>query len=260
MPIEGIDVNRCNFCKSCVRECSLGNFSILSEEKQIKFDPSQDCILCGHCIAVCPEKAIKYEDIKGIAVDIEEPILSITNKQLNKLLLSKRSVRQYKNKKVPIEIIKEIINSMSLAPVAMNKRSLKCLVISDNQKINELIDSIIDAIEEVEERDEYKEKREKGIDPFFYKAPHILILHSNNNWDNTNATIAITYGMLYAETLGVSSCWIGGVKMFLNENKEIKERVLDIKDKIYGFMIFGFPTVKYYRAPPRLPITTTFIA
>jgi nitroreductase/NAD-dependent dihydropyrimidine dehydrogenase PreA subunit len=260
MPIEGIDTDKCNFCKSCVKECPLENFSITTEERQIEFDSSQDCILCGHCIAVCPEKAIKYKDLNGDAVDFGEPIYTISNQELKKLFLSKRSIRQYKNKDVEKETIEQIIKCMSYAPVAMNKHSLKCLAISDKQKINELIDSIIDAIEEVEERDVYKKKRENGIDPFFYKAPHILILHSNNDWDSTNAIITITYAMLYAETIGIGSCWIGGVQMFLNENKKIKEKVLGIKDKIYGFMIFGYPAVNYYCSPPRPTIPTKYLS
>lgn len=258
MPIKGIDINQCNLCKCCVKECPLGNFSMLSEEKQITFDSSQGCILCGHCFAVCPERAIIFTDMNDNSLDFEESGVSISNKELNRLMLSKRSVRQYKNKKIPKEIIEELINCMRYAPTAMNKRSLKCLVISDDKKINEFIDSIIEAIEEEEERDVYKKKREKGIDPFFYNAPHILILHSDNDWDSTNATIAITYAMLCAETLGLGSCWIGGVQIFLNENKEIKKSVLGIKDKIFGIMIFGFPTVKYYRAPPRPPIEIKF--
>lgn len=260
MPIVGIDAEKCNFCKACVKECPLDNFSALKEERQITFDSSKDCILCGHCIAVCPKKAIVYSDINGNIVDFEVTKPSISTLTLNRLMLSKRSVRQYKNKNVSKDLIDQIIKSMSFAPVAMNKHSLKCIVISDNKKINKLIDSIIESIEEVKEREEYKVKREKGLDPFFFKAPHILILHSNNHWDTINGTIAITYGMLYAETLGIGSCWIGGIQMFLNEKKEIKEKLLGIKDKICGFMILGYPSVKYYRAPPRPPITTTFVS
>jgi nitroreductase/NAD-dependent dihydropyrimidine dehydrogenase PreA subunit len=260
MPIEGIDIDRCNFCQSCVKECPLGNFCILKGKRQISFDSSQDCILCGHCIAACPEKAIIYTEMNGKTVDFDETIPHISNTALNRLMISKRSVRQYKNKKVPKEVIEQIINSMSFAPVAMNKHTLNCLVISDNKKIEELIESIIDSIEDVEEKEIYDKKREKGKDPFFHNAPHLLILHSDNDWDNTNGTIAISYGMLSAETLGIGSCWIGGVQMYLNENKDIKERVLGIKDKISGFMIFGYPQVKYYCAPPRPPIKTTFIS
>ncbi|MFX1379735.1 MAG: nitroreductase family protein [Promethearchaeota archaeon] len=260
MPIIGIDIKQCNLCKSCIKECPLGNFSMHNEEKRILFNISQGCILCGHCIAICPEHAIKYRDMNGKLFEFEESKVSISNNVLNKLILSKRSIRQYKKKKIAKDLIEKVINIMRYAPSAMNKRSLKCLIISDEDKINELIDSIIDTIEEVEERNIYKKKRENGIDPFFYNAPHIIILHSDNHWDSTNATIAITYAMLYAESLGLGSCWIGGVQIFLNENKKIKEKILGINDTIFGIMILGYPAVKYYRVPPRSPIKTKYIS
>ncbi|MFW9971384.1 MAG: nitroreductase family protein [Candidatus Odinarchaeota archaeon] len=260
MPIEGIDINRCSLCKCCIKECPRGNYGFISEEKKIFFDSSQNCILCGHCIAVCPEEAIIYTDMYDQALEFKELNISISNEELNQLLRLKRSIRQYKNKQIPKEIIEKIIDCMKCAPTAMNKRSLECLVISSVYKINELIDSIIEAIEDEVEHEEYIKKREEGIDPFFHNAPHILIFHSDNKWDSTNATIAITYGMLYAAALDLGSCWIGGVQVFLNANKEIKKRVLGIVDEIFGIMIIGIPEVRYYRAPPRPPIKTEFIS
>jgi len=203
---------------------------------------------------VCPEDAILYEDMKGNALEFEEPSEVISYEAIYDLMRTIRSIRQYKNKKVPREIIEKIMNCMRYAATARNKRTLKCLIISDVQKINELIDTIIDAIDEEEVRESYKKKRKNGVDPFFYNAPHILIFHSDNNWDATNATIAITYAMLCAQTLGLGSCWIGGIQRFLIKNKEIQKKVFGIDDKIFGIMILGYPAVRYYRAPPRPPL------
>jgi len=258
MPIKGINVDRCNLCKDCTIECPMDNFS--SPNGKIVFDSSRRCILCGHCIAICPENAIIYEDMKDTALEFEEPSESIAYKAIYRLIRSKRSIRQYQNKKVPRDIIKKVIDCIRYAPVAMNKRTLRCLVISDETKINDLINSIIDAIESEEEKEDYKKKRKQKIDPFFYNAPHILMLHSNNDWDSKNAVIAITSAMLGAETLGLGSCWIGGVQIFLNENKEILKNLFGIDNEIFGIMIMGYPAVKYYRAPPRPPIDTKFIS
>jgi nitroreductase/NAD-dependent dihydropyrimidine dehydrogenase PreA subunit len=256
MPIKGINIKRCNLCQACVNECTMGNFNKSKEDQQIIFDSSKSCILCGHCIAVCPENAIIYEDMKGKALEFVEPSETISYEAMYELLRSKRSTRQFKDQKIPEDVIGKIIECIRYAPVGMNKRTLKCLIISEKKKINELIDVIIEAIDSEEEREEYKIKRKENIDPFFYDAPHILILHSNNNWDSKNAVIAITYAMLGAETLGLGSCWIGGVQIFLNENKEIVRNLFGINDEIFGIMIMGYPSVRYYRVPPRPPIET----
>jgi nitroreductase/NAD-dependent dihydropyrimidine dehydrogenase PreA subunit len=256
MPIKGIDIEKCNLCKECITECRLGNFSKLNEK--VIFDNSRRCILCGHCIAVCQKNAIIYEDMKDTAVDFDETYETLSYDSIFKSLRFKRSIRQYKNHKVSREIIEKVIECIRYAPVGMNKRTLKCIIISDDMKRNELIDSIIDGLDDKEEKEDYIKKRRKGIDPFFYDAPHILILHSNNKWDGMNATIGITYAMLGAETLGLGSCWIGGVQIFLNENKKIKKKILGIEDSVYSIMIFGYPAVNYFRAPPRPRIETTF--
>ncbi len=254
MPIKGIDHQRCNLCQECINECIMRNFKKSREEQQIIFDNSKDCILCGHCIAVCPEDAIIYEDMKDNALELEELSETISYEALYELIRARRSIRQYKNKKVPKEIIEKILECVRYAATALNRRTLKCLIVSNNQKINEFIDTIIDAIEEEENRESYKKKRENGIDPFFHNAPHLLIFHSDSSWDATNATIAITNAMLCAQTLDLGSCWIGGVQRFLMKNKEIQKKVFGIDDKIFGIMVLGYPAVKYYRAPPRPPL------
>ena len=254
MPILGINLENCTHCRDCINICVRRNYRLDEERNQVYFDDSRGCILCGHCIAVCPENAIIYEDMKGKALKFEEPSEVISYEAIYELMRAKRTIRQYKNKKVPREIIEKIMDCMRYAATARNKRTLKCLIISDDQKINELIDTIIDAIDEEEERESYKKKRNKGVDPFFYNAPHILILHSDNSWDATNAIIAITCAMICAQTLGLGSCWIGGIQRFLLKNKEIQKEVFGINDRIFGIMILGYPAVEYYRAPPRPPL------
>jgi len=258
MPILGINSEKCTNCQQCIPECPTKNFSIDENQNEVIFSNSR-CILCGHCIAICPENAILYEDMKDIAVNFEELSDSNSHEALFKLIRSKRSVRQYQNKQVPHETIEKIVESIRYAPTAINLRTLKCIIISSKKKIGEFTDSIIDSIESEKDKVSLKKMREKGINPFFYNAPHILILHSKNGWGEINATIAITYAMLCAESLGLGSCWIGGIQKYLLENKEKAKDILDVVDNIVGIMIFGYPAVQYKRAPPRPPIETKVI-
>ena len=96
--------------------------------------------------------------------------------------------------------------------------------------------------------------RDKGIDPIFYNAPHVLIFYSKNPWDTRNATIAMTYGMLSAQSLGVGSCWIGFAHGILQDHPEIKRKFTQIETYVLGVMTLGYPAVNYFRAPPRPPL------
>ena len=258
MPIIGINLEKCVNCKQCIKECPLRNFSLdETQQQQTIFDGSKGCILCGHCIAVCPENAIKYKNMKDETLDFEagqDPSELITYEAMHQFLRAKRSIRQYQRKKLPKKIIEKVIDSMRYAPTGANMRNLKCLVISDDDTIKLLSDSIIDAIETKRTSGKLSKIRDEGIDPIFYKAPHVLIFYSRNPWDTRNATIAMTYGMLSAQALGLGSCWIGFAHGVLLENSEIREKFTGIQTHVLGVMTLGYPAVKYYRAPPRPPL------
>ena len=256
MPIIGIDVEKCSNCKECIKECPTKNFSMEEKQEHIVFDGSR-CILCGHCIAVCPEDAIKYDNMKDTTFIFEgnkDPSELISYEALHNFLRAKRSIRQYKPNKVPKEIIGKVINSMRYAPTGANMHYFKCLIISDDVKKNLLTGSIIDALESRDTRELFQSMRKEGLDPIFYNAPHVLIFYSKNPWDTRNVSIAMTYGMLSAHSLGLGSCWIGFAHGILQDHPEIKQKFTGIETYVLGVMTLGYPAVKYFRAPPRSPL------
>jgi ferredoxin len=256
MPIIGINSEKCSNCKECINDCPTKNFTIDENLANIIFDGSS-CIHCGHCIAVCPEDAIKYDNMKDTALFFEgnqDPSELISYEVLHLFLRAKRSIRQYQHKKVLKESINKVVNTMRYAPTGANMRFFKCLIITDDNKKNLLTDSIINALESRDTRDLFKNMREKGLDPIFYDAPHVLIFYSKNPWDTRNITIAMTYGMLSAQSLGLGSCWIGFAHGILQDHPEIKRKCTGIDTYVLGVMTLGYPEVKYFRAPPRPPI------
>jgi nitroreductase/NAD-dependent dihydropyrimidine dehydrogenase PreA subunit len=259
MPIIGIDIAKCSNCKSCINECVFSNFSVDENNEEVIFDATQGCILCGHCIIVCPENAIVYKDMKDEVVpfeSVQEPSSLVSYEKMHKLMRAKRSIRQYKKKKVPKEVIKKVLESMRYAPTGVNIRNLKCTIISDEKVIDRLSNLITDVVIQDSGETPLLKKKEQGIDPIFYHAPQVIILHSDKAEDIVNATIAITYGMLSAETLGLGTCWMGITRTVLNMKKEIREGVAGIRGVVLGVMTIGYPAVKYLRVPPRPELKT----
>jgi len=257
MPILGIDYEKCTNCKNCLYSCYYIRYDRQNDRVNFE-DPYNFCNLCGHCIGKCPVNAISFKDFgetiefgKGTKVyDL------IPYDTLHKFMSGKRSIRLYKATKVPREVMKKIVATMSYAATGGNVRRLKCLIVSDDEKIKTLSDLIIDEmLSDPATTEIYKQglklMRERGRDPVFYKAPHLIILYSNYDFDAMNSTIALTQGMLSAQSLGLGSCWIGMAHLFLNNKKQVKKDLLGIEDRVWGVIILGYPAVKFYRIPPR---------
>lgn len=105
-----IDSDRCTLCGRCAEVCPSG--IIASERvdgKRRVFTAHEDwCNLCSHCLAVCEPHAIflgqlSYDDVEELG-DID-----VSTEQMRRLLLARRSVRQYKPEPVSDEAVRELI-------------------------------------------------------------------------------------------------------------------------------------------------------
>ena len=261
MPIIGIDYEKCNLCKNCINECPY-YFSLDEDQKYIRFsDPNNLCNQCGRCICRCPMDAILYENMGEVLTfeGVQNPSSLISYDSLNMFMMAKRSIRRYKPKKIPQDIMEKVLTSMKYAPTGANIRTLKCTIISDNNVIRQLSDAVMDKIiasSNLRYSERMRNARDLGFDAIFYHAPHVLIIHSRNSTDAMNATIALTYGMLSAQSLGLGTCWIGLAHGVLVANEDIKENIAGIKGHVWGVITIGYPAQTFYRVPPRPSIKT----
>ncbi len=259
MPIIGIDYEKCNKCGVCIRACPR-YFRKDNEQDKIVFDdPQNECNLCGRCIAMCPTDAILYENLEEILTfkEAQDPSTLIQYEIMLKFMSAKRSIRGYKSKKIPKAILEKVLTSMKYAPTAANIRNLECTIISDKSIIKKFSESVIDTLiasNSPKYSERAKQAKEIGFDMIFYDAPHVMIIHTTKPYypnDIINATIALTYGMLSAQSLGLGTCWIGLAQAVLAANRELRENSVGIKGRIWGVIAIGYPTQKFFRVPPR---------
>ncbi len=264
MTITGIDYDKCVACEACVSECPAVLFHVEGSGGKILYeDPKRWCINCGHCIAVCPEDAILYENFKDDPISFPEvphPEKLVSYDALYKVFRAKRSIRQYKSDPVPVNLLKKVFEAMQYAPSGSNMRSWKFRVVSDPAKLAELSKTIQGAILEnptlsMAYGEKLPERVAMGRDPIFLGAPHVVFLYSPMDMDieGNNTGIIFTYGMLAAQALGIGSCWIGLAQIPLAKNRKL-QKIVGIRGKCWGVMTLGFPDVEYHRCPPRTPL------
>jgi nitroreductase/Pyruvate/2-oxoacid:ferredoxin oxidoreductase delta subunit len=280
-----IDYNKCNMCRLCLRVCK--GMPLYEENGKILIDQSRlfGCIGCAQCAAVCPEEAITVtgrtlsaDDIIPLPPKAERADI----KQFVSLCLSRRSTRDFKQREVEQEVINEILNAASTAPMGIPPSDVKVLVLKGKDKVREFSFDFIDTLDKMKwvfspvmlnvmrlyvSKEEYEmmksfispllnffpEMKAKGEDWVLYDAPLAMYFYGTVYADPADAVISATYAMLAAESLGLGSCMIGTIGPF------IKKGAKDFKNK-YGIpqkhtpgiaVVFGYPAFKYHKAIKR---------
>jgi len=275
-----------------VNDCPSNLFykpeTIVGEKRRVIFeDKFNRCIYCGHCICICPTNAIEYDAIDKILEfeEIKNPSLIISYEDLLNFLRSRRSIRNYKNELVPREKIEAVLEAIRYAPSAGNRQSWEFIVLTEEQKIEDLRKSVMklfytlkklikfgkyfkfflskDLRERVSDPGtlismNWKiERYENQQDPIFFYAPVVIILYAPKygNMSDNDAGICLTQGMLAAQSLNLGTCWIGYAQEALRRNKKLRKKFTIPKNmNVHGVLILGVPNVEYHRSPPRNPL------
>lgn len=173
------------------------------------------------------------------------------------MLKSRRSIRNYEDKPVPLEIIKTIIKECTLAPNASNEQPWKFIIVNDKEMLSRMSgESKKNILARIAANpNDHAKKYEKMLQNesfnVFYNAPALVIILGDYNLKNlyVDCALAASYFMMAATSRGLGTCWI-------NLGAEIKEPAmlheLGIPEncKIVAPIILGYP-VKIPPAPPR---------
>jgi len=216
------------------------------------------------CEAACPDGALRLNG-DGAPIPLD-PELKISPKQAAQFLRSRRSVRCYKTEAVSKEQIIELIDIARFAPSGSNGQPLSWTVISSEEIITKLRQSVLVWARELAKAklDESPisrnyliymlDSQRKGRDPVFRNAPQIVIAHAEgaNRSATTDATIAIAYLELAAYSHGLGACWAGFLYLAAKYSPEVLSLLgLPEGHQCLGALMLGYPKHYYARIPRR---------
>lgn len=146
---------------------------------------------------------------------------------VSEAILTRRSVRSYKDKKIPEEKLQKIIESARMAPSARNKQDWKFVIVQD---------------EEVKDKIHEAANGQK----FVKEAPTVVVgvatkpdekMECDIPTGIVDVTIAMDHITLKATEEGIGTCWIGAF-----DQEEVKE-ILNIPEgcKVVALMPMGYP-------------------
>jgi nitroreductase len=133
------------------------------------------------------------------------------------LLRRRRSVREFQNREVPLDLVQEIIRETCLAPSAMNGQPWRFSIVTKREKIKTLSDeSKRNLLSDLEANPSSPLKRYVDIlrdSKFnvFYNAPCVVFICGPAGLASLDldCSLAACYFMFAAAARNLGTCWIG---------------------------------------------------
>ena len=142
---KSIDYGKCTRCMACENICTNSRVITKDEQGYPVFKYEHRCISCGHCLAVCPQRAIVFasygaEEKAGKtyvaeAVGLDPGERNEWGDALFTFLGETRSNRLFLDTPVEKEKIEKVLDIMARAPSAGNEQNRDFFVLQDAQKL-----------------------------------------------------------------------------------------------------------------------------
>ena len=260
-----IDESLCKKDGFCVVECPVGVITMRDSNSLPETVKGAEtaCLLCGHCVAVCPHGALShYGTPLETCTEIDKE-LTIDGDQGIQFLRSRRSVRLFKEKPVSRKTVEQLISVARYAPTGSNLQLVEWVVFDDKDTLLELSGHAVDWMRETLKQSPmsappYMAKLidawDAGHDAILRNAPAIILGMVNKDGRNglVDTTIALTYIDLIAPKFGLGTCWAGLLQGAMI-NWPPTKKAIGISDE-YPFhypMMVGYNKSRYYRMPER---------
>lgn len=273
-----INPDTCTQCGACAQICPSAVLMMEDGKICVHADSPFGCIACGHCMMVCPAGAVSVNG-RGVSPDDVTP-LPVPEKRadaemLSNLMLSRRSIRHFTDQEVDESLLARIVAMASMAPMGIPPWDVGCVVLCGRPAIRQLAAKVIRGYEGFlklfkpwvlalmrpfvgKEKYElfahfvrplaeaYVQASQAGQDKLFYDAPALLIFHHSPYADAVDASIACTYAMLAAESMGLGSTIIGGAPPIIQRDKALCKRLgIPTGNTPAIALIIGYPATQF---------------
>ena len=275
-----INHETCTACGACVRTCPADVLSM--DEGRVRANTTQafGCIACGHCMMVCLTGSIRVSG-RGVSEDDLVDLASLEHRsspdQLESLLLARRSVRHFAPREVDSAVLDHVLEMAATAPMGIPPSDVGVTVVRGRKNVQKLAGEIVRMYEQASwffsrpalvlmrpfiGRAAYEsysgfvrplarmlvDARRKGQDVLFWDAPAVMIFHSSPYSDPCDASIACTYAMIAATSVGLGTCVIGSAAPVMRRSAKLKQAYsIPPGNKPDVMLILGYPDVPFVR-------------
>ena len=255
-----VDTNLCKGDGACVAVCPAW-FLTLNREGFPEEVADGNCILCGHCVAVCPHDALVH---KGLP---QEAFLPASKKwpspaDIDSFLISRRSVREFKDRPVARETLESLLDVARRAPTASNSQKLHWIVVEDGAKVHGLSAEVMNWMQTSGISPAMLAQWEAGYDFVLRGAPTVIVACAPEDygWGKQDCAIALTFLELAAEARGLGVCWAGYLTRVAGVYAPVRQALSVPKGYVVcGGLMLGERKYTYRLVPPRKPLSVQWV-
>ncbi|MGD0804447.1 MAG: nitroreductase family protein [Candidatus Bathyarchaeia archaeon] len=257
-----VNGDKCIECGVCSEECPHRLIETSAGIPIAKADAEEYCMDCGHCVAVCPTGALTHRSMNPSSLTPLRRELLPNYEQVEHLLRSRRSVRSYEDKPVPVRQLEKIIDVANHAPTGLNSQAVKWLVIKDRSEVKRFASMAAEYLRSMITDNPERARAinaakwvgnwDAGVDSITWGAPHVVVAYADDaRWD-WEAQIALTFLDLAAYSAGLGSCW-GGLFTIAARSSEPMFAALGILEGSIplGAMMIGYSKNEFHGIPQR---------
>ncbi|BAK43827.1 nitroreductase family protein [Eggerthella sp. YY7918] len=242
-----IDASACIGCGLCQKDCCASNISLENGKAHIV---SPDCLMCGHCVAICPKGAVSLTGFAEAPQPFDAPT-RLDPHELLQAIRTRRTIRQFAERSVPPETIERIIEAGRLTPTGGNAQEVTFAVLQEGREVAErkavqLFRRLLPLVKLVDTT----AKRTTIDDHFFFKkAPVAIVVIAP---DTVDGALAASNMALMAEACGLGVLYSGFFTMAANRVPSLRALLgLHRKRKAVATLVLGYPAVTYRRTAPK---------
>ncbi len=250
-----IDESRCVGCGACAADCVGGNLMVENGKVRVK----GSCILCGHCVAVCPVQAVSIPEY-GPVQEPAGPGEALDPEALLQAIRFRRSIRQFRELPVEREKMERMAEAGRYTATAKNLQDTGFVFVQQElEELKRRVWVFIDAIPHSRDQRPPREllpymafnrrrKSNPADDFLFRKAPAVLFVTGPRALD---AGMAAQNMELMAEAQGLGVLFNGYLAHIAEANGELKQWLGIGEETIQACLLLGYPQVRYRRTAPR---------